>query len=140
VLVSIAITVAGLTILGFRGLPTPPAGDLLDLYARNALVAGLLGAFGVGIGVLVRNQAIAIVGLLIYGFAIEPVLAGLVPEVARFGPVSGLPTAITNVNSENAGLGNVALLSPGLAVLAMLAWVGSFFAVGGALLRRRDLE
>jgi ABC-2 type transport system permease protein len=140
VLVSIAITIAGVTILGLRDLPTPPAGDLVDLYARNALVSGLLGALGVGIGVLVRNQAIAIVGLLIYGFVIEPVLAGLVPDVAPFGPIGGLPAAITDVNQEEVGLGDVDLLSPGLAVLAMLAWVGTLFAAGGALLRRRDLE
>jgi ABC-2 type transport system permease protein len=140
VLVSIAVTVAGLTILGARDLPTPAASDLLDLYARNALVAGLLGAFGVGLGVLVRNQAIAIVSILVYGFAIEPVLIGLVPEVARFGPISALPTAITAVDQEEVGLGDIDLLSPGLALLAMLAWIGSLFAAGGALLRRRDLE
>ena len=42
--------------------------------ARNALVAGLLGAFGVGIGALVRNQAVAIVGILMFALAVEPTL------------------------------------------------------------------
>ena len=32
------------------------------------------------------------------------------------------------------------MLSPGLAVLAMLAWIGAAFAAGAALLIRRDLD
>ena len=140
VIVSIAVTIAGLTILEARGLPTPSAGDMIDLYARNAVVAALLGAFGVGLGVLVRNQAIAIVAILVYGFAIEPVLVGLAPDVARYGPVSALPTAITNVDQDDVGLGDIDLLAPGLALLAMFAWIGTLFAAGGALLRQRDLE
>ena len=75
VLISIAITIVGLAILTIRDLPTPGAGELLELLARNALVAALLGAFGVGIGALVRNQVVAVVGLLVVGFAIDPLVA-----------------------------------------------------------------
>ena len=55
-LVSVAVTIAGFAILGFRDLPTPDIGELLSLYARNALVAALLGAFGVGIGALCATR------------------------------------------------------------------------------------
>ena len=140
VVVSIGITIAGFAVLGLRGLPTPDAGELLSLYARNALVAALLGAFGVGIGALVRNQAIAIVGILVFAFAVEPALVALVPDVGRFTPISGLPTAITNVDPEATGVGDLDVLDPLPAVGAMLAWIGVLYAAGATLLQRRDLE
>jgi ABC-2 type transport system permease protein len=141
VLISIAITVVGLIILTIRDLPTPDAGELLEQIARNALVAALLGAFGVGIGGLVRNQVVAVVGLLVVAFAIDPLVAALLPEIGRFSPFSALPIAITDVEPENAGLPeDIDLLSPGLALLAMFAWIGAAFAPAAALLLRRDLD
>ena len=76
VVISIAVAAVGFVVLEIRGLPTPDAGDLIDLYARNVLVAALGGVFGIGIGALVRNQAIAIVGVLLVAFAIGVVLSG----------------------------------------------------------------
>jgi ABC-2 type transport system permease protein len=140
-LISIAVAIVGLLILTVRDLPTPDAGDLIDLLARNALVAALLGAFGVGIGALVRNQVVAVVGLLVLGFAVDPAVAALVPEVGRFSPFSALPIGITDLPPEDAGLPDeLDVLAPGLAVLAMLAWIAAVFAPGAALLIRRDLD
>jgi ABC-2 type transport system permease protein len=140
-LISIAIAVVGLVILNIRDLPVPEAGELLKQIVRNALVAALLGAFGVGIGALVRNQVVAVVSLLIVAFAVDPAVAALAPEVGRFSPFGGLPAGITDVPPEDAGLPEeMDILSPGLAVLAMLTWIGSAFAVGAALLIRRDLD
>ena len=139
-LISVAVTALGFAILDSRDLPTPDGGELVDLLARNAAVAALLGAFGVGVGALVRNQAIAIVGILVLAFVVEPVLSGLAPAVERFGPIVGLPTALWNTDPEAGGLGGVDLLAPGLAALAMLAWIGAAFAAGAALLRARDVD
>jgi ABC-2 type transport system permease protein len=140
-LISIAIIVVGLVILAARDLPTPGAGELIEQMARNAVVAALLGAFGVGIGALVRNQVVAVVGLLVVAFAIDPLVAALLPEIGRFSPFGALPIGITDVPPEDAGLpDDIDVLSPGLAVLAMLAWIGAAFAPGVALLIRRDLE
>lgn len=139
--ISIAVTVLGLAILGVRDLPTPDAGELAGLATRNALVAALLGAFGVGIGALVRHQVLAVVGVLVLNFVVESTLVALVPEVARFGPFGALPTAVVDVPPEDAGLGDeIELLTPGLAAVALLAWIGAAFAAGAALLHRRDLE
>ncbi|MSO41661.1 MAG: hypothetical protein EXQ70_07185 [Solirubrobacterales bacterium] len=140
VAISVAITVVGFAILSFRELPTPQLGDLLELYARSAVVAALLGAFGVGIGALVRNQPVAIVGVLLLVLMIEPIVAGVAPDVGRFGPTGGLTTSIQGTDPGDAGLGGVDLLPAGLAVLAMLAWIGAAYAAGAALLRARDLE
>jgi ABC-2 type transport system permease protein len=132
--IAVAIAVLGLTILSARGLPTPGAGDLLELAARNAAVAALLGAFGVGVGALVRNQPVAIVGVFVLALIVEPLLIGLVPSVGRFGPIIALPNGIVGVGEEED------FFSALPAVALMLAWIGVLFAAGAALLRRRDLN
>ena len=50
------------------------------------------------------------------------------------------PTAIQGLDPEDVGLDDLALLAPGVAVLAMLAWIAATFAAGAALLRTRDVE
>jgi ABC-2 type transport system permease protein len=141
VLISIAVGIVGFAILSARDLPTPELGELVEQFARNAGVAMLGGAFGVGIGALVRNQAVAIVGVLVVGFAVEPVLIGLAPEVGRFGPLGALPTAAQGLDPEDVGMPeDVDLPAAGVAVLLLFAWIGSAFAAGAALLRYRDLE
>jgi ABC-2 type transport system permease protein len=138
--ITVAITILGLALLTVRDLPTPEAGELVALAARNAMVAALLGAFGVTIGALVRSQVVAVVGVLVLQFLVESTLISLVPDVGRFGPFVGLPTGVLDLPPEAAGLGDeVELLAPGLAALAMLAWIGAVFAAAAALLRRRDL-
>jgi ABC-2 type transport system permease protein len=140
-LISIAVAIVGLTIMTVRDLPTPEAAELAELWARNAAVAALLASFGVGIGALVRNQVVAVVGMLVLNFMVEGILISLVPEVARFGPFSALPTAVSGIPAEDANLGDeIDLLAPGLAVLALLAWINAAFAAGAALLLRRDLQ
>jgi ABC-2 type transport system permease protein len=139
ILISIAISVVGMIILAARDLPTPGVGELLEQLGRNAAIAVLLGAFGVGVGAIVRNQIVAIVGLLVLIFIIEPVVIELVPAVGRFGPMIALPTAVQGIPGEDIGLGDVDLLAPGLALIAMFAWIAGAFAVGAWLLKRRDL-
>ena len=141
VLISIAVAIAGFAILSARDLPTPDVGELVEQFARNAMIAALLGAFGVGIGALVRNQVVAIVGVLVVGFAVEPVLLALAPEVGRYGPVGALPTAAQGLDPQDVGMPpDVDLPAAGTAVLLLLAWIGAAFAAGAALLRYRDLE
>jgi len=138
-LVAVAVTASGLAILSYRDLPLPDAGVLAAQLARNAMVSALLGALGVAVGALVRSQVVAIVGVLVLTFVVEPALLGLVPDVGRFGPFVALPVAASDVPPEAAGMGDVDLLAPVLGVLGMLAWIGAVFAAGAALLRRRDV-
>ncbi|HXF00562.1 MAG TPA: hypothetical protein VN458_09470 [Solirubrobacterales bacterium] len=138
-LIAIGVSITGFAVLSARNLPLPEAGELLAQIGRNAIVAALLGAFGVGIGALVRNQPVAIVGVLVASFVLEPAVLGLAPDVGRYGPFVGLPAAVQDLPSSDLG-DDVELLSPPLAGLAMLVWIGAAFATGGALLRRRDVE
>ncbi len=140
IFISVAVAIAGFAVLGFRDLPLPDAGELIELAARSALISALLGAFGVCLGALVRNQLVAIVGVLLLSFLLEPLLVTLAPDYGRFGPIGALPTAISEIPPEEVGLGDVDLVAPAVGVVLMLAWIGATFAAGGALLRRRDLE
>ena len=132
-IVTATIMAVGTLILSSRGETTVDASGLADVLWRNLLVAALLGAFGVGIGAIVRNQVVAIVGVLIFTFVVEPTVVALAEHVGRFGPTSGAPSAILE-NDDGSDL-----LAPGVAVLVMLGWIGAAFAAGGVLLRRRDL-
>ena len=139
-LVTAAVTALGWAVLTIRDLPLPPGGDLAEQIARTVPVALLPGAFGVALGSVMRNTTFAIVAVLLLAFVIEPAVAALAPEVGRFGPTGALPSAISGLDADDTGLGDVDLLSPGLALLALLAWIGGLFALGAALLRARDLD
>src|SRR3954470_4456547 len=139
-LISVTVSVVGLVILSIRDLPTPEAGQLIEQIARNAAVAALLGGLGVGLGSVIRNQVVAVVGVILLALLIEPTLAAVAPKVERFGPTGGLPTAVATVDRKKADFSEETLLAPLLAALVMLAWIAVTFGAGAALLRARDVD
>jgi len=136
-IVTLTIMLVGTIILSVRDELTIGLLDLEDVLWRNLLVAALLGALGVGVGGLIRNQVVAIVGILVVSFAVEPTLFALVPDVAPFAPTQGAPNGIVQADGFEGN--QTDLLAPGIAVLVMLGWIGLFFAAAGARLRRFDL-
>ena len=132
--VTVALMVAGTIVLGARDQPTLGIVDLADILWRNLATAAYFGALGVCVGALVRNQVIGIVGLLVFGLAVEPALFALTDNVAKFLPVSGAPNAVTQTS-----FGDNAHLSPGAALAVMLGWIGLGFVASGVTLERRDL-
>jgi ABC-2 type transport system permease protein len=138
--ISISVAVAAYAILGARDLPTPPLGDVIELLARNAGVAALLGAFGVGVGSLVRNQAVAIVGILIVVFVVDALLGEFAPGVEALSPTGALPSAIQGIDPDDTGMSKVDFLAVAPAVAAMLVWIGVLYASGAALLISRDVD
>ena len=114
--------------------------DLPDYVSVNIAEPGsaelceLLGGRGVGIEAGVWNLADAHLllerGLVPLRVLVETSDGGAEDPVA----------AAADIPAEDAGLGDVELLSPALAVLAMLAWIGAAFAAGYALLRGRDVH
>jgi hypothetical protein len=135
--VSIAIAVVASVLLSVRDVPVPDVWEIAGQIARNAAIAALLGALGVVAGALVRQQVVALVGVLVLAFAIEPAVLALVPSVGRFGPFVALPGSIQGVPPEELGVGKG--LAPGPAVFVMLAWIAALWGVGAALLHRRDV-
>jgi len=137
-IVTLTIMLVGTIILSVRGEETAALSDLVDVLWRNLLVAALVGALGVGIGGVVRNQIAAIVGVLFIAFVLEPTLIGLAEDYGRFGPTQGAPGGIIQVAGFD-GDDTDYLLAPGVAVLVMLGWIGVFFAAAAARLRSSDL-
>lgn len=135
-LVTLAIMAVGTTILSVRDLPTLGIADLADGLWRNLVVSAFLGAFGVCIGGLVRNQIAAIVGLLLLTFAIEPTLLAVAPHIGQFGPTSGAPNGVLQLEAFG---DDTDILSPAVALLVLLGWLGLVFAGAATLLQRRDL-
>ncbi len=131
--VSLIAMAVGSAILSSRGEITLDAGDLWSILWRNLFVAAYYGAIGVVVGALVRNQAAAIVGILVWLFLIEPAVLAAADEVGRFGPLIGAPGGFVTFEEDPD------LLSRFPALLVMLAWLGGLGAAAGALLRRRDL-
>jgi ABC-2 type transport system permease protein len=138
--IAIAVGIAGATILSIRELPLPTFGELVGQAGRNAAVAALLGALGVGIGGLLRNQIVAVVAILVLGFVVEPIVIALAPDVGRFGPTGALPVAVADLPADTTGNSDLDLPGVPLATLAMLAWIGAFVSPAALLLQRRDLE
>jgi hypothetical protein len=137
-IVTLSLMLVGTIILAARGFDTASVSTLADVLWRNLLVAAMIGALGVGIGAVVRNQIVAIVGVLIIALVLEPALFGLVPDVGRFTPLQGAPGGITEI-SPVGEYQDPDLLAPAVAVLVSLGWIGVFFAAAAARLRGGDL-
>ena len=131
--VTVSTMVVGTLILDLRGEETLGLGGLADVLWRNLVVAALLGPLGVGVGALVRNQIVTVVGLVAMAAVLEPAVSEVAPEVGRFGPMAGAPGGVLG------GADASGLLAPGLAFAVLVAWAGVAFAAGAWRLRRRDL-
>jgi ABC-2 type transport system permease protein len=135
-IVTVTIMLVGTLILSIRDQPTVGVTELADVLWRNLLVAALLGAFGVGIGALVRNQIVAVVGVLVFSFVLEPAIVALASDVGQFGPLVGAPNGVLEVEAFGE---DTSQLAPGIAALVLFGWVALFFGAAAALLRQRDL-
>ena len=105
----------------------------LRLLTLGTLVGtALWGAIGVGLGMIVRNQVGAIIGLLAWGFVVENLLFALAPSVGRLTPGE----------AQNAfmGLTTSHLLSPAAGGAVLLAWTVVMCLAGTALTARRDVN
>ena len=132
--VTVTIMLVGTVILSARDLGTLGLGDLADVIWRNLAIAAFFGAFGVCIGGLIRNQVVAIIVVLVLSFMVEPTLLALAPDVGRFGPTTGAPNSLIELQFDDEDL-----LAPGVALLVMGVWLAALFAACAALLRSRDL-
>ena len=134
VVVTVATMLVGTILANVKDHDALGAGDLLDLLWRNVAIAALMGALGVCVGAVVRNQVAAMIGLIFFSFFVETAVFALAPEVGRFGPTTA-PTGIQSFEY----LDEQDFLDPLPAAAVTLAWIGLLFALGAALLRRRDL-
>ena len=91
----------------------------------------LRGAFGVGLGAILRSQVGAVIALLAWDFVVNSLLFGLAPSVGRF-----MPTPAANALM---GLKTTHLLPPAAGGAVLLAWTAVLALAGLALTLRRDV-
>jgi ABC-2 type transport system permease protein len=110
-------------------------GELLGIFFGGVLYGALAGAFGAGLGALLRNQVVAVVLVLVLLFVVDPTLIALVDGYDRFS-LSGLGTSVTGGSEDDID----ADLLPFWA--ATLIWTGYTAVLVGAaalLTSRRDI-
>ncbi len=126
---AIAVGTVGLAIQG--GDLTWSTGTLGTMSGYLVVASVLWAGIGVGVGLAVRHQLAAIVGMFVWSLVVESALGALVPDVARFLP-DAAGSAIVGVDAAN-------LLAPGIAVAVLAGWAVLATVVGGRLMQRRDV-
>jgi ABC-type transport system involved in multi-copper enzyme maturation permease subunit len=122
----------GSLILSARGIPSAlTGGDVAFLVAGGIAAIALRGAFGVGLGAIVRNQVAAVIGLLAWDFVVNGLLFGLAPSVGRFMPTAAAD-ALMHLKSAH-------LLSPAAGGAVLVGWTLALALAGLALTLRRDV-
>lgn len=129
--VGLALGVGSL-ILSARGVPSVLDGGQLALLAFGGIAGiALVGAFGVGLGAIVRNQVAAVIGLLAWDFVVNGLLFGLAPSVGRFMPTTAADALM--------GLKTRHLLPPAAGGAVVVGWTLALGLVGLVLTLRRDV-
>lgn len=122
----------GSLILSARGIPSALSTGQITLLVFGGLAGiALRGAFGVGLGAILRNQVAAVIGLLAWDFVVSSLLFGLVPSVGRL-----MPTTAVNALM---GLKTAHLLSPAAGAAVLVGWTVVLALAGLVLIQRRDV-
>jgi ABC-2 type transport system permease protein len=137
-LVCIGLVVAvALAIFSTRGIDSGASGsDVVRYIVGGGVSTALNAALGVGLGAIVRNQVGAVVGVLVWGFVLEP-LIGLIPGLKDIVPkygLDGVANAVAGTATESGHPGQVT------AGLLFAAYCAIAVAIGIAVVRRRDVS
>lgn len=116
----------------FADAPWPSGGDLLLQSIGGILAGALLAAFGVAVGAILRNQAAAVAGALVYILAVEAILGAFIGFFSEYsiGAASGALITAGGVDDVSQGTGG----------LIVVAWVAAFTAIGALVVTKRDVR
>jgi ABC-type transport system involved in multi-copper enzyme maturation permease subunit len=136
--ISLAAVAGAMTIalpwLSAKGVPLPSAGELAGDLIGGVGYAGLAAALGAALGALLRNQVAAVVSLLVLIFVVDPVIAGLLEDVAPF-TLTGLGAAMSGASGDD----NTDLLSPGVAAVVWAGYASLLAVLAAISTSRRDI-
>jgi len=111
------------------------SGDIGRLLLGTIVMAALWAALGVGVGGVLRNQVLTIVGLFGWVFVIETLLLRHLPDVGRYAPGA----AGTAVTGDTVGDSTVDLLAPVTGGVLLAAYALVFVVAGAFVTSRRDI-
>jgi ABC-2 type transport system permease protein len=106
--------------------------DYWLLTIGTLIGTALWGGIGVGVGMIVRNQVGAIIGILAWGFVIQNLLFGLAPTVGRWTPDSA--------QNGMMGMTDSHLLDPGPGAVVLVGWTIAICIAGAVMAARRDVN
>ena len=93
-------------LIGVVGLPmrgvsyqTPDGAALAD-YARQIGTAGLITAFGVALGALLRAQVVTVAGTLIWALLVEPLIVAFKPQMGTWLPFNVFSQVISSADRQ----------------------------------------
>jgi len=126
--------VTGVIVLAGRMVPLElSTAQVVQLVLGTFAVAALWGTIGVGLGVIVRNQVGAVIGLLVWVFVVENLLFGLVPVVGQFAPARSGDSLIGLTAPQHS-------LSAWAGGTMLVAWAAALAIGGFVLIPRRDVS
>lgn len=111
--------------------PVTVPGEAWERLGREAAVAPLWGALGVGIGVLVRSQVVAVVGAVAWTLIVENLVSNLRPGLSRW--------LLFGVDGSISGRGGGDLLVWWAGLALFLAYVAAATTAGAVRLARSDV-
>lgn len=116
----------------FADAPWPDGGDLLLQSLGGLGVTALLASFGVAMGAILRNQAAAVAGTLVFLLIIEPLLSAFITFFEKYG-LSASTLTMSTAGGDNG-------VAQGVGALVVTGWVLVFTALAIAAVERRDVR
>ena len=123
-------------VIGGPLLASEPGPDLTTADYRDVVVGGLIAvmlanALGVGIGMVVKNQVAAVVGILVWLLILEPLITLIDDWLIKIG-ILGAAATLGGASEDEVTFSG--------ALLVLSIWAVVFVAAGLAFERRRDVD
>jgi ABC-2 type transport system permease protein len=126
---ALAVGVPGLMAKGLG--VTWSAGDLAAVLGRAIAAGALWSVIGVGLGLAVRNQVVALVGVAVWSMGVETAIGAAFKGTEKYLP-DAAGTAIIGFDAGD-------LLSPAAAIAVLLGCTLVVVMAGERLMERRDV-
>jgi ABC-2 type transport system permease protein len=122
----------GYAILAIRDVPLElETNHVMWLFIGTPVMTAAWAAIGVGLGAVVRNQVLAVIGLIIWAMIIDNLLVNLVPRIGGYTPVGSSAALVADPADY--------VLSASAGALVLLAYVLALVTAGVVLVARRDV-
>ena len=132
---ALALGVGVVTIRGHGYDVLLDVGDVRQLLAGTIVMSALWATIGVGVGAVLRNQVLTIVGLFGWVFVVETLLVQQLPAVGRYAPGAAGTAMTGNTVSDS----TVELLPPVAGGVLLALYAAAFVAAGALVTSRRDV-
>lgn len=119
----------------------PSPGKWLSYLGTASLSGAVLGVVGIGIGALIRNQAVAITSSILWLLIVEGLVTAFLPEIGKYlmsGAITGMLQIEVGPNDFN--LDSSSYLSAGMSTLLLIGYGVAFAVIATMTTIKRDIE